>query len=291
MKDKFAERMELERFPVDRQFLNIKLMGRSGDEEGNFVWITSKGEDHPEWVPEDVRGTDQIQARLGPAVADYQMFSPWADFNILDQPRIGQYHCLDEQPPFKLRFRVQRYPGFYVGSIIVPMVLIIVCCYSSLAVPPSDIADRLSVSITLMLATVAFKFVTSTILPPVSYLTWMDKYMTLMFSVVGFFVFDNAIAGYLGNFTAAFDYIFAIVIAAILIIATGFMIFALYTDTLRLDWLDMDEEDRNSDEDDFLPAQNGMVLGPYSAKHSEEVRGEIESKYAEWLKDHPKPRE
>ena len=100
------------------------------------------------------------------------MEDPWADFDILQTPTPGYEHCLDEQPPFKLRFRVERLPGFYVGSIIVPMVLIIVCCYASLVVPKGDVADRLSVSITLMLATVAFKFVTSTILPPISYLTW-----------------------------------------------------------------------------------------------------------------------
>ena len=163
------------RFPVDRQFLNIKLMGRAGDEEGNWVWITSENGEAPDWVPEEYHGRKQLQARLGPAVADYIMFDPWADFNCLQTPLPGYEHVLDEQPPFKLRFRVQRQPGFYVGSIIIPMVLIIICCYSSLVVPAGDIADRLSVSITLMLATVAFKFVTSTILPPVSYLTWMDK--------------------------------------------------------------------------------------------------------------------
>ena len=123
LKDKFGERMELARFPVDRQFLNVLLMGRHKIEDGNWEWITGscflnkKTEKEgkstnvaPDWVPKEYHNNNQIQARLGPGVGQYNMFAPWADFTV----REG----LDEQPPFKLRFRVQRYPSFYIGMSI-----------------------------------------------------------------------------------------------------------------------------------------------------------------------------
>ena len=62
MKDQFA---------ADRQFLNIKIMGRAGDEEGNWIWISAEHDEVPDWVPEEYHGRKQLQARLGPAVADY----------------------------------------------------------------------------------------------------------------------------------------------------------------------------------------------------------------------------
>eukprot|EP01084_Bolivina_argentea_P304169 525249_1 len=67
LKDQFTEKMELERFPVYRQFLNILLIRRN-----NWNWLTSA----PEWVPEMYRKEQcQIQAKLGASVSDYNVQS------------------------------------------------------------------------------------------------------------------------------------------------------------------------------------------------------------------------
>lgn len=114
--------------------------------------------------------------------------------------------------------------------------------------------------------------------------------MTLMFIVIGLFVMDNAIANSMSN-PKAFDWIFAIVVGVILVAATGFMLFALYTDYLRLEWLDMDKEDRNSDDDDFVGAEvrddlgkgkTIMVLGPKDVAEHEQKTGEAERIWNEW---------
>ena len=74
--------------------------------------------------------------------------------------------------------------------------------------------------------------------------------MQTMFGVISLFVLDNAIAKY---FSDTFDFIFGIIVFAILVGATGFMIFALYSNQMRLDWLD--REHRSSDDDDFVGAE------------------------------------
>eukprot|EP01084_Bolivina_argentea_P167050 289991_1 len=269
LKDQFAERMELNRFPVDRQFLNILLCGRKNEiDEGNWIWITKA----PKWVPEEYHDNkSQVQSRLGPSVSDYKMYTPWADFRMLDG--------LDSQPPFKLRFRVQRYPGFYIGNIVIPLILIIVCCFSSLAVPIEDTADRLSVTITLMLATVAFRFILTALLPPVPYLTWMDHYISFSFIVVALFIGENACATFvpMNVFPFTFvdsnivtrivlrniDMLFAAIIVLLLLIANIFFIVAMCTNCCRYSWEAMDKQDRESEEDDFMCANPQHVAGDY----------------------------
>ena len=47
--------------------------------------------------------------------------------------------------------------------------------FASLAVSPAETADRLSVTLTLLLTSVAFKFVVSQSLPQISYLTYLVR--------------------------------------------------------------------------------------------------------------------
>ena len=46
---KFVERMELQRFPLDRQFLGMDFNAWVGKQHGNWNWITNA----PKWVPKE----------------------------------------------------------------------------------------------------------------------------------------------------------------------------------------------------------------------------------------------
>ena len=76
-----------------------------------------------------------------------------------------------------------------------------------------EIADRLSVTVTLMLAAVAFMFIVSTMLPKVSYLTIMDYYILVGFGLLMLMIAENAIAGIEGlqDYSDDIDLICAIV--------------------------------------------------------------------------------
>ena len=113
--------------------------------------------------------------------------------------------------------------------------------------------------------------------------------MQIMFGVISLFVLNNAIAQY---FSDRFDFIFGIIVFAILVGATGFMIFALYSNQMRLDWLDMDREDRSSDDDDFVGAEvrtdikqgqkTIMVLGPQNVEEAQADQDEAQAKWQAW---------
>ena len=198
------------------------------------------------------------------------MYSPWADFRNIQ-------NGMDTQPPFKLRFRVQRYPGYYIGNIVIPLILIILCCFASLVIPAEDIADRLSVTITLMLATVAFRFVLTSLLPPVPYLTWMDYYITFSFVVVAAFIAENACAAFVPStifsdelikyhyvlwlFMGNIDRLFGVIVMMALLIVNIFFIVAMCTNICRYSWSAMDKQDRESEDDDFIAADPNNVSG------------------------------
>ena len=256
VKSKFAERMELKRFPADRQFLNILLKGRTTD--GNFEWVTSNNS-KIDWVPVKFRAGNQIKSRLGPAMStDHAMFAPWADFRIINSE-------FDQQPPFKLRFRVQRYAGFYIGNIFVPMISIVLCCYASLAIPIDQVANRLTVSVTLLLVIVAFKFVIASLLPPISYLTWMDFYVIIHVLVITLFIIENTIAHTIdsnteNNSAINIDWIFGIIVGIIVFIVNFLMIFASSTHYFRHSWEEMDKQDRDNDADDYISGETQNIL-------------------------------
>ena len=74
--DTFSERMELERFPCDRQFLNILLKGRIE----YFNWLTIK----PDWL-NHIKCEHQITTIKGPSVSEYlgiKVFIYFLKFNI-----------------------------------------------------------------------------------------------------------------------------------------------------------------------------------------------------------------
>merc|ERR1711933_88038 len=59
----------------------------------------------------------------------------------------------------------------------------------------TDVADRLSISVTLMLTAVAFKYVITEQLPKVNYLTVMDYYLLEGFIMLTLLIAENAFVG------------------------------------------------------------------------------------------------
>jgi len=178
----FVERMELHRFPMDRQFLGMDFNAWTGpDPNGerlNWNWITSP----PEWVPEAF--SKPFAVRMLSTITEYELMSPWVDFS--------------KEQPLSIRLRVERQPGYYGSSIILPNFLIIAVAISGFTIPIDSeeaVADRLSVSVTLMLTAVAFKYVITEQLPKITYMTLMDYYLNLGFLMLTFLVGENAMTG------------------------------------------------------------------------------------------------
>lgn len=103
---------------------------------------------------------------------------------------------------FAFRTRVRRLPFYYITNLVFPLFLLVSLTGTAFAVPYEDAADRLSVSLTLLLTVVAYKFVVASTLPAVAYLTWLDKYSLAALCVLSLVVAENALASVLGE---AFD--------------------------------------------------------------------------------------
>ena len=78
---------------------------------------------------------------------------------------------------------------------MLPMALIEALAYGSFAVPREDVADRLSVSLTMVLTAVAFKQIIAAELPNVSYLTLLDVFVLASFASTCLVAFENIVVG------------------------------------------------------------------------------------------------
>ena len=66
---------------------------------------------------------------------------------------------------------------------MLPMMIITTCILSSFFVPQDALGDRCSITLTLLLAQVGFKFVISQELPRLSYATLIDFYVLVCFLI------------------------------------------------------------------------------------------------------------
>ena len=128
-----------------------------------------------------------------------------------------------------------------------------VCFYtawlSAFVVERAQVADRLSVTVTLMLSAVAFRFVVSSMLPKVSYLTWMDYYILTGFVALILLIGENAFLGIdsIDNDTAnAVDLGFAIAFSVIWASLHLFLAWLMLSENRgRVPWEVMDEIDKS----------------------------------------------
>jgi hypothetical protein len=156
--------LDLHDFPFDRQNMNISLK-LVGLERNRRVRLTFFGH------------RVRIHVASPVILNEWQMEPEIEQFGLERHPRHGGPTSLE------IRFRLQRIPRFYIFQIIIPLFLIVSlgCLASTLHL--SELADRLSIILTLLLTTVAFKYMVAEYIPRVPYITILDKYVT-----TGFFI-------------------------------------------------------------------------------------------------------
>ena len=110
-----------------------------------------------------------------------------------------------------------RRPYFYMSNVVLPMTLLTLLGPLSNAIEadgsPMGTADRLSVSLTLLLTAVAYKFIVATSLPQVSYLTALDVQVLLCFGFLVLSAIENVVYPFLMarfNLDSRFEWYFVI---------------------------------------------------------------------------------
>ena len=93
----------------------------------------------------------------------------------------------------EIQIVVQRLSGYYVKKIVVTILLIVAMSFSVFWMKPDDVGDRVGISATMSLTTIAFNFEIQGSLPRVNYLTHMDKFLTFCFGLVITTVLENVL--------------------------------------------------------------------------------------------------
>eukprot|EP01012_Entosiphon_sulcatum_P041780 TRINITY_DN5566_c0_g3_i1.p1 TRINITY_DN5566_c0_g3~~TRINITY_DN5566_c0_g3_i1.p1 ORF type:complete len:456 (+),score=117.05 TRINITY_DN5566_c0_g3_i1:78-1370(+) len=86
---------------------------------------------------------------------------------------------------------VRRRPNHYLFKIVYPFFLIIVLNALSMMCDATDIATRMSTSITLFLTSVAFQLVVSGDMPKIAYSTRLDYVMGILYAIISTSIFFN----------------------------------------------------------------------------------------------------
>jgi hypothetical protein len=79
---------------------------------------------------------------------------------------------------FDIELKSSRKSTYYIWSVVVPLVLIVMMSWSVFFVNPKRLESQLTLAATSMLTLVAYRFAVSSVLPPVPYMTRLDVFIT-----------------------------------------------------------------------------------------------------------------
>ena len=154
---KIKNAFNLKNFPFDKQSLRIFLrQDQNTIDEDRFLvssWTMRKAE--------KFKDQNSIQ---GWNITDVQMNYKVYDHTLKD----GFYDG------FELVFNIERKSRYYVYKIILPIILILIVCWSAVWIKPYEIESRLTITIVCLLSLIAYNFVIDADLPKLEYLTVMD---------------------------------------------------------------------------------------------------------------------
>eukprot|EP00440_Ansanella_granifera_P061700 gb/GFBE01066890.1/.p1 GENE.gb/GFBE01066890.1/~~gb/GFBE01066890.1/.p1 ORF type:complete len:400 (+),score=71.83 gb/GFBE01066890.1/:1-1200(+) len=195
----FGEEFEYYDFPVDFQEFAVRI--RFGvplrDGKGRRLKVMAHS-DHG----------DRVTSRF--AKSSFTMNNMWTMGSLVavsqESTKPEENYLEDVFQVVKVHVCALRHARFYISNIMVPMFVFVLLAATSFCVPREEVADRLSVSLTLVLVSVAFRFTVPTPLPPIGYFSLLDWHTTLCNIFITLIVAENAVAGLLsGPDAARFD--------------------------------------------------------------------------------------
>ena len=99
-------------------------------------------------------------------VTDYSI----QGFNISDSNSYADFYYNG----INITLDVERESQYYIYKVILPIILILMVCWSAIWITPFEIESRLTITIVCLLSLIAYNFVIDSELPKLEYLTIMD---------------------------------------------------------------------------------------------------------------------
>jgi len=203
---KFAQRFNLKYFPFDKQNLHILITSKKAKEAMLFRRHTGFGKG-------DIVCTDEVAFTL----AEWHLWNHVETQFGLTDPNTSSSGVT--YPHYVVTLHVTRTVTYYIYNVMVIMFLLVMMAATSFAVPLTDAGGRLSVSLTLVLTSVAFKFSTAQNIPKVGYNTYLDVYLFVCFAFLSLIVAENAVVARL-NLSQRDENIFIIAIGSLWVLFT-----------------------------------------------------------------------
>jgi hypothetical protein len=180
----FYTPMDLHHFPVDAQDLRIDVecqCSANGPFPVRFELNESRG----------VAGI--IEKNFTPI--NLWVLHPIASL-VLTESTVDAGATTKTYPAFTCSVRVCRRWSYYFVNIALPMeslTLLSICL--PICIPQANSGDRLSVTLGIVITAAAYKFAVASMIPAVSYLTLIDKYVLSLSGVLLLCAVQNAVLG------------------------------------------------------------------------------------------------
>jgi hypothetical protein len=159
---RFSQPMDLRDFPKDQQDLTVHVVAAGLSEE------------YVKMVPLVVDEMELSNIADDFSVPDFDVVSwqaePLSYFPHKRRSGIAGY---------QMRITVGRKPTYYILKVIVPLCLIVIMSWLPRWIDPEQIGTNIGISTTAFLTLVAYLFAITVLLPRVSYITRMDRFILL----------------------------------------------------------------------------------------------------------------
>ncbi|CAE7238343.1 unnamed protein product [Symbiodinium natans] len=158
-----SERLELDAMPFDRQLLRIQVVAEIPAYRMRFLPTYSSGG----------------RLKTSPARPYEQVPREWrvdADRRWLPKVEVLEEDGPNARSRFDIHIYLERNPTFYLYNLCLLLAMFTLATCIGFCTDVGGQADRLSVHLTLLLTTVAYKYVVTTWLPVKPYQTRLDKF-------------------------------------------------------------------------------------------------------------------
>jgi hypothetical protein len=121
-------------------------------------------------------------------------------WHLSNRIRVHAYHSLHTAsgngelwPCINFTLLTGRRPEYFFWNVEIPMFVLTTLTAVTFGLPVEDISDRLGVSLTLVLTAVAYKLTVASAVPQVSYMTRLDKFISMCFLFISIAAVENAV--------------------------------------------------------------------------------------------------
>ena len=149
----------LRSFPFDKQKLSLQIVDGAYNLDQRNIFISER----THWFLNQFVEKNEIS---GWNIKGFELnpFQYQSVFHIQD----------DFSDGLRLDLLIERKHGYYIFKVILPIILILMVCWSVVWIHPRELESRLTITIVCLLSLIAYNFVIDAELPKLEYLTVLD---------------------------------------------------------------------------------------------------------------------